>query len=132
MKIRRFTAAAVGCLALTVVAPASATAFPLVNLLPTGIADLIGSGSANPFAPPPPAPAPAPAPPVAPAPPAPAPAPQQSTPAPAPQRSAPSGGYKNCTEAWNAGVAPLYRDEPGYAPRLDRDDDGKACEVDPR
>ncbi|NGP26084.1 excalibur calcium-binding domain-containing protein, partial [Rhodococcus aetherivorans] len=50
-------------------------------------------------------------------------------PAPAP---APSVGYKNCTEAWNAGVAPLYRDEPGYAPKLDRDDDGIACEVDPR
>lgn len=130
MKIRRCTAAVVGCLALTVAAPASANAFTLVDLLPTGIADLIGSGSANPFAPPAP-PAPAPAPPQAPpAPPQTAPAPPQSAPAPRP--SAPSGGYKNCTEAWNAGVAPLYRGEPGYAPHLDRDDDGKACEVDPR
>lgn len=36
--------------------------------------------------------------------------------------------YKNCTEARAAGVTPLYRGEPGYAPHLDRDDDGIACE----
>ena len=128
MKIRRLTAAAIGCLALTVVAPANASAFTLADLLPPGIADLIATGSANPFAPP--APLAPPAPPTPPAPPQSAPAPPQS--APAPQRSAPSGGYKNCTEAWNAGVAPLYRNDPGYAPHLDRDSDGKACEVDPR
>jgi hypothetical protein len=133
MKIRRLTAATLSCLALTVVAPASANAFTLVDLLPKGVADLIPSGSWNPFAPPPlPAPeAPQPQPQDLPPAPAPAPAPQQSAPAPAP-RSAPSGGFKNCTEAWNAGAAPVYRDDPGYAPRLDRDSDGIGCENDPR
>ncbi|MFB9699899.1 excalibur calcium-binding domain-containing protein [Rhodococcus aetherivorans] len=115
MKIRRLIATAAGCAALVVAAPATANAFSLADLLPTGSADFLFPQPA------PPAPAPAPAPQAA-APPAPA-------PAPAP---APSVGYKNCTEAWNAGVAPLYRDEPGYAPKLDRDDDGIACEVDPR
>ncbi|MGX6511556.1 excalibur calcium-binding domain-containing protein [Rhodococcus sp. SJ-2] len=130
MKIRRLTAAALSCLALTVAAPATANAFTLVDLLPTGVADLIPSGSWNPFAPP--APLAPPAPPEPQTPPAPPqPAPQQSAPAPAP-RSAPSGGFKNCTEAWNAGAAPVYRDDPGYAPRLDRDNDGIGCERDPR
>ena len=36
--------------------------------------------------------------------------------------------YKNCTEARAAGVTPIYRGSPGYAPRLDRDNDGIACE----
>ncbi|MBB1045197.1 excalibur calcium-binding domain-containing protein, partial [Dietzia sp. DQ11-44] len=27
-----------------------------------------------------------------------------------------------------AGAAPLMRGEPGYAPKLDRDNDGVACE----
>jgi hypothetical protein len=36
--------------------------------------------------------------------------------------------YKNCAAARQAGVAPLTRDDPGYAPHLDRDDDGIACE----
>ena len=41
--------------------------------------------------------------------------------------------YKNCTAAWNAGVAPLHEGDDGYeAPRLDRDSDGIACEKDPR
>ena len=41
--------------------------------------------------------------------------------------------YKNCTAAWNAGVAPLHEGDDGYeAPRLDRDSDGIACEIDPR
>lgn len=46
-------------------------------------------------------------------------------PAPAP---APSASYANCTEARAAGVTPLYRGQPGYAPKLDRDNDGVACE----
>ncbi len=119
MKIRRLAAAALSCVALTVAGPATASAFTLTDLLPVGIADLVPSGSWNPLAPPaPPAPAPAPTP-----------APPQSAPAP---RPAPSGGFKNCTEAWNAGAAPVYRDDPGYAPRLDRDNDGIGCERDPR
>lgn len=38
--------------------------------------------------------------------------------------------YANCTEARNAGAAPILRGEPGYRSGLDRDDDGVACEVD--
>ncbi|KAA0024594.1 excalibur calcium-binding domain-containing protein [Antrihabitans cavernicola] len=55
---------------------------------------------------------------------------------PAPLAPAPEGGagegYKNCTEAWNAGVAPIYRGQAGYSPHLDSDNDGVACEKDPR
>ncbi|WP_371177274.1 DUF1524 domain-containing protein [Buchananella felis] len=36
--------------------------------------------------------------------------------------------YQNCSEAKAAGAAPLYRGEPGYRPKLDRDGDGVACE----
>lgn len=49
-----------------------------------------------------------------------------------PAPGGPAGGYKNCTEAWNAGVAPILRGENGYAPHLDRNNDGVACEQDPR
>jgi hypothetical protein len=48
--------------------------------------------------------------------------PGPSTPAP------PAGGYRNCAEARANGDAPLYVGQPGYAPRLDRDGDGVACE----
>ena len=34
---------------------------------------------------------------------------------------------------WVTGVAPLAEGDDGYeAPRLDRDEDGTACEIDPR
>lgn len=36
--------------------------------------------------------------------------------------------YKNCSEARAAGVTPIHEGEPGYAPHLDRDNDGIACE----
>jgi uncharacterized membrane protein YsdA (DUF1294 family) len=36
--------------------------------------------------------------------------------------------YANCTAARRAGVAPLYRGDPGYRPEMDRDQDGIACE----
>lgn len=36
--------------------------------------------------------------------------------------------FANCSEARAAGRAPLRRGEPGYAPHLDRDNDGIACE----
>jgi len=36
--------------------------------------------------------------------------------------------YANCTEARQAGVAPIFRGEPGYAAHLDGDNDGIACE----
>lgn len=47
-----------------------------------------------------------------------------------PDRSKPTGGtyYRNCSEVRAASKAPLRRGEPGYAPHLDRDGDGIACE----
>lgn len=36
--------------------------------------------------------------------------------------------YQNCTAAKAAGAAPLYRGQPGYSAKLDRDGDGVACE----
>ncbi|WP_236553920.1 DUF1294 domain-containing protein [Sphingorhabdus sp. 109] len=36
--------------------------------------------------------------------------------------------YPNCSTARSAGVAPLYRGDPGYRSPLDRDNDGIACE----
>ncbi len=41
----------------------------------------------------------------------------------------PSGVYyANCTEARNAGAAPIHAGQPGYRSALDRDGDGIACE----
>lgn len=36
--------------------------------------------------------------------------------------------YSNCRAARDAGVAPIFDDEPGYRSGLDRDHDGVACE----
>lgn len=36
--------------------------------------------------------------------------------------------YANCAAVRAAGQAPLLRGQPGYAPKLDRDGDGVACE----
>jgi len=36
--------------------------------------------------------------------------------------------YKNCDAVRAAGAAPIYRGEPGYSAKLDRDDDGVGCE----
>lgn len=36
--------------------------------------------------------------------------------------------YRNCAAARAAGAAPVRRGDPGYAPHLDRDNDGKGCE----
>lgn len=36
--------------------------------------------------------------------------------------------YANCSAAKAAGAAPLYRGDPGYRAKLDRDNDGVACE----
>ncbi|MEV4863299.1 excalibur calcium-binding domain-containing protein [Streptomyces ossamyceticus] len=47
---------------------------------------------------------------------------------PEPPPSEASPHYENCDEARAAGAAPLYQGEPGYAPHLDRDGDGVACE----
>ncbi|WP_064741717.1 excalibur calcium-binding domain-containing protein [Hamadaea tsunoensis] len=37
-------------------------------------------------------------------------------------------GFANCAQAIAAGAAPMLAGEPGYAPHLDRDGDGIACE----
>lgn len=36
--------------------------------------------------------------------------------------------YPNCSEARAAGVAPIYKGQPGYRPKMDGDGDGIACE----
>ncbi|WP_053731695.1 excalibur calcium-binding domain-containing protein [Nocardia sp. NRRL S-836] len=54
-------------------------------------------------------------------------APQPVAPPPAPAPPA-SAYYANCAAARAAGVAPLYRGQPGYRSALDRDNDGVACE----
>ncbi len=36
--------------------------------------------------------------------------------------------YSGCREARAAGVAPIYRGQPGYRPGMDGDNDGIACE----
>lgn len=36
--------------------------------------------------------------------------------------------YETCSDARKAGPTPLYVGDPGYAPHLDRDHDGIACE----
>lgn len=49
--------------------------------------------------------------------------------APVQEASAPrSVSYANCTEARNAGAAPVRRGDPGYGSHLDRDGDGIGCE----
>jgi endonuclease YncB( thermonuclease family) len=74
-----------------------------------------------------PAPASKPAPPPAPKPvPAPVPAPAPAT-AGGPG-SGPGGAWANCSEARNAGAAPVMRGTPGYGAHLDRDNDGTGCE----
>ncbi|CBH47643.1 excalibur calcium-binding domain-containing protein [Prescottella equi] len=157
MRIRTLTISLVGCAAVSVAAPAIASASTVHDFLPPAVANaipqfvadavqpllppapvmragtiqdflpreivgLIPTGSADALGPmlPPVA-----APPLAAPAPAPAPAPQA---APAPQTPRPQVGYKNCTEARNAGVTPIYRGQAGYAPHLDRDNDGIACE----
>jgi hypothetical protein len=56
-------------------------------------------------------------------------APAASAPEPTPAApAAPAGGFATCAEARAAGAAPLRAGSPGYAPRLDRDGDGVACE----
>lgn len=42
----------------------------------------------------------------------------------------PSVHYDNCTEARDAGAAPVRAGDPGYGPHLDRDGDGVGCETD--
>ena len=44
----------------------------------------------------------------------------------------PGAYYRNCDAARAAGVAPIYRGEPGYREQLDADGDNIACEPYPR
>ena len=37
--------------------------------------------------------------------------------------------YANCAAVRDAGAAPIYRGDPGYSSKLDRDGDGVACET---
>ena len=46
----------------------------------------------------------------------------------APSYAAPSRAFRNCTDARNAGAAPVRRGDPGYGSHLDRDGDGVGCE----
>jgi len=84
--------------------------------------------------------APKPSPTPAPAKPSPKPAPAKPTPSPTAEPAppppppasgpgtGPGGAWKNCTEAREAGAAPVYRGDPGYGSHLDRDNDGIGCE----
>lgn len=64
------------------------------------------------------------------------PAPGVAAPAPAPGVAAPSPApaprLSGCREAWNLGVAPMHRGSRFYDPSMDGDNDGIACERDPR
>lgn len=53
---------------------------------------------------------------------------RSSPPASRPQSRGGTPYYANCSEVRAAGKAPLRRGDPGYAPHLDRDNDGIACE----
>lgn len=55
-------------------------------------------------------------------------APQSYAPAPLAEPVPQAAYYSNCSAARAAGAAPLYRGQAGYAPKLDRDNDGVACE----
>nr|WP_205208604.1 excalibur calcium-binding domain-containing protein [Arenimonas caeni] len=54
--------------------------------------------------------------------------PSANTPRPLAARAGSSVYYANCTEARNAGAAPVRRGDPGYGSHLDRDNDGVGCE----
>jgi hypothetical protein len=60
--------------------------------------------------------------------------PSRTEPSPALSKAQPLYGgsagayYANCSAARAVGAAPIRRGEPGYAPHLDRDNDGVACE----
>ncbi|MFD4180203.1 excalibur calcium-binding domain-containing protein [Rhodococcus sp. NPDC058514] len=78
-----------------------------------------------------PAPVTAPAPAYVPAPPSeqvPAPPTAITKPQPLVEAPSPSGKFSSCDDAIAAGAAPMYKGDPGYSPKLDRDKDGIACD----
>src|SRR5262249_45892047 len=94
----------------------STSASPTVGASPTGVATSTVTVA------PPPAPVP-----TTQAPPSPPPSPVRTT-GGNQRTTGASVYYPNCDAARAAGVAPLYRGEPGYRSGLDRDGDGVACE----
>ena len=56
------------------------------------------------------------------------PAEEPAAPAPAPEPTPAHVHFSSCKQAREAGAAPLYRGDPGYSSKLDRDNDGVACE----
>jgi len=56
------------------------------------------------------------------------PAEEPAAPTPAPEPAPAPVHFSSCKQAREAGAAPLYRGDPGYNPKLDRDNDGVACE----
>lgn len=56
------------------------------------------------------------------------PAEEPAAPAPAPEPTPARVHFSSCKQAREAGAAPLYRGDPGYNSKLDRDNDGVACE----
>lgn len=93
------------------VSPAVAAADPITDFLCSSGSAQFCPAAIAPLLPPPPPPAPGPAPRTAPS-------------APAPS----TFEYRNCTEARDAGAAPVYRGQYGYGQHLDRDNDGIGCE----
>ena len=53
---------------------------------------------------------------------------EPAPPAPAPEPAPARVHFSSCKQAREAGAAPLYRGDPGYSSKLDRDNDGVACE----
>lgn len=57
--------------------------------------------------------------------------PSQASPEPAPESVKDESNtvyYANCSAVKEAGVSPLHKGDPGYSTKLDRDQDGIACE----
>lgn len=140
MKMRSLAAAALCGTALAVAAPAPAQAYTGWDYLPADLAAVVSYyliAPVLPFLPPPPPSPPTPlvwnlAPMPPPLPPVRSIYPQDAPPA-APQDAPPAAPYyENCTAVWNAIERSIKRDEPGFGPHLDADDDGVGCEQDPR
>jgi len=55
-------------------------------------------------------------------------APSTKAPPPPPVKPTKLGPWRNCTEAKANGRCDIQRGDPDYAPKLDRDKDGVACE----
>jgi len=101
--------------------PIPPTAIPPTPIPPTAIPPTAVPPTAIPPTAIPPTPVPA-----TPVPPTPIPLPPTPVPPPAPIPAPAS--FQNCTDVRNAGRAPIYRGEPGFRDRFDRDGDGIGCE----